>query len=62
MPDELLMTPKYWRDRAEEARAIASEFRDKSAETAMLQIARGYDQLADIAKQAKDRPRLKAAQ
>jgi len=37
---------KYWRDRAEEARARASEMRDPEARGTMKRIAELYDSLA----------------
>jgi hypothetical protein len=38
--------PDYWRNRADEARAIAGQFEDESARRIMLEIADGYDRLA----------------
>jgi hypothetical protein len=39
--------PKYWRARAEEARAQAGKIRDPKAKQALLGIAANYDQLAE---------------
>ena len=39
----------YWRERAEEARAQASEMRDPTAKRTLLEIARSYDRLAEQA-------------
>lgn len=42
-------TAKDWRDRAEEARARAEEMRGPRARQIMLEIAEGYDRLAQMA-------------
>ena len=42
-------TAKDWRDRAEEARAKAQEMREPRAREIMLEIAAGYDTLAEMA-------------
>jgi hypothetical protein len=39
----------YWRERAEEARAQASEMQDPTAKRTLLEIARSYDRLAEQA-------------
>jgi hypothetical protein len=57
--DELLLNPKYWHDRAEEARTMASQMRDKTAQVALEQVAQGYDRLAAIAERAKAKARPK---
>jgi len=57
MSDELLLNPKYWRARAEEARTMAERMNDATAQDTMLQIARGYDELAALS----DRRKAKAA-
>ena len=46
MPSRL-MDPDYWRWRAEEARAQASEMNDPRARQVLLDIAENYDQLAE---------------
>lgn len=38
----ILDTPRYWWDRAEEARAISELMSDLDAKRRMLQVARGY--------------------
>ena len=47
MPDRL--GADYWRERAEEARAQASQMRDESAKRSLLNIADNYDQMAEQA-------------
>jgi hypothetical protein len=42
-----LMDPEYWRSRAEEARAQASEMRDARVRSTLLEIAANYDQIAE---------------
>jgi hypothetical protein len=39
----------HWRDRADEARRMAVEIKDLAARDAMLQVAVGYDRLAERA-------------
>lgn len=46
MGNMILHEPKYWRDRAEEARAIAEDFRGTETCRTMLEIASTYDYLA----------------
>ena len=40
--------PAYWRQRAEEARRLASQLDDAVAKQTMLDIAKSYEQLALI--------------
>ena len=47
MPDRL--GPDYWRERAEDARAMASQMRDPDARRTLLEIAENYEQLAERA-------------
>ena len=42
----ILYDTKYWRDRAEQARAMASQMTTPQARTTMLQIAEGYETMA----------------
>lgn len=51
MPDRL--GAEYWRDRAEEARAQASEMRDPDARRTLVEIAQNYDQLAEQAERIR---------
>lgn len=48
--------PDYWRDRAGEARAMADIMRNPDSKRTMLDIAKGYDQLA-ITSVAAARPK-----
>jgi hypothetical protein len=49
--------PKHWRDRAADARALASEMRDLDSQAMMLRLADDYDNLAIRAeKRAHDKP------
>ena len=45
----LINSPSHWRDRAEEARRIAEDMADAEAKRMMLDIADGYDRLAQHA-------------
>jgi hypothetical protein len=40
--------PAHWRQRAEEARRIAEQLADAVAKQTMLDIARSYDNLAEL--------------
>ena len=42
-----LWTSKYWRDRAEEARAKAAEMKDGDAKATMKRVAEAYQRLAE---------------
>ncbi len=50
--------PDYWRNRAEEARAIALQMVDSQTKATMLAIARDYEKLAKRAEQRASEPRL----
>jgi hypothetical protein len=56
MPAPLINDPKHWRDRAEEARAVAVWMSDEQARLAMLKIAEGYDHLAELAELRSSEP------
>jgi hypothetical protein len=47
----------HWRDRAQEARAVADKMNNSQMRRTMLEIARQYDELAD---RARERNELKA--
>lgn len=51
MPDRL--GADHWRERAEKARAQASEMGDKKARRMLLSIAENYDQLAEQAERIR---------
>jgi hypothetical protein len=57
MPTSQLMDAEYWLERAEEARAQASEMHDPDAKRTLLEIAENYQQLADQA-EARRKTRL----
>jgi hypothetical protein len=48
MPDKSpsIATPKHWRDRAKEARALAAQMSDRKTRNTMLHIADSYEKLA----------------
>jgi hypothetical protein len=48
MKRSLINDPAYWRERAEEARRIAEQLADAVAKQTMLEIARSYDNLAEL--------------
>ena len=48
----IIADPEHWRDRADEARAMAAHIDDPVAQRAMLVIAEGYE---IIAKRAEER-------
>jgi hypothetical protein len=49
-PPPLIFDAKHWHDRAKEARALADQMSDPAAQDAMLQVAAGYDRLAERAR------------
>jgi hypothetical protein len=49
--------PEYWRQRAEEARAIAVQMMDAHTKAVMLGIAQDYEKLAEHAEQRADKTR-----
>jgi hypothetical protein len=49
----LLIDSEYWRNRAEEARAIAGKLSDNTARATMERIADSYDHLARRAESRK---------
>jgi hypothetical protein len=51
VPDRPGDDPKYWRERAEEARSIAKLLKDQEAKRQLLAIASRYERLADHIKQ-----------
>jgi hypothetical protein len=57
VPFSFLNDPKHWRDRAAEARVLASEMNDLDRQAMMLRLADDYDNLAIRAeKRSDDKP------
>ncbi len=46
----VLYDAEHWRDRAEEARTLAGQMTDSKARATMLEIAAGYDTMAEHAR------------
>jgi hypothetical protein len=57
-PNELLLNPNYWRNRAELARSMAVKMDDGRAANALDGAARCYDELAQIADENQQRARV----
>ena len=55
--EEGLRSARYWRERAEEARAMAEQMLDRVARETMLEIARRYDIMAKLAAEREARRR-----
>jgi hypothetical protein len=51
MSNKVLADPKHWRDRAEEARALAGQMADHDSKRRMVEIAKGYEYLAHRAEE-----------
>jgi hypothetical protein len=51
MPGSFINDPQHWRNRAEEARALAELMGDETSRQMMRQIADDYDRLAERAEQ-----------
>ena len=49
MQSHFINDPKHWRERAEEARALANQMNDQEARQLMLGIAKDYERLAERA-------------
>jgi hypothetical protein len=55
MDDRDIDDPQYWRDRAEEARSLASRTKDPETKHIMLRIAEGHErQAALLGKRLRD--------
>jgi hypothetical protein len=53
----IIADPEHWRDRADEARALAAQIDDPVARRAMLVIAEGYEIIAKRAEERAPRPK-----
>ena len=51
MPSHPFDDPKHWRQRAEQARALAEQMSDAPSREMMLGIAKDYERLAERAEQ-----------
>ena len=51
---------RHWRERAEEARTQAEQMRDAETRRVMLDIAVGYDRLAELAEKRKIEDRTRS--
>jgi hypothetical protein len=56
------MTPEYWHERADEVRAKAEEMHGPEARVTLLELARGYERLAERAEYFADRHERCAAE
>jgi hypothetical protein len=59
MPSHLFDDPKHWRQRAEQARALAEQMSDLASREMMLGIVKDYEQLAERAEQRAQEERKK---
>ena len=51
MPSHDFDDPKHWRQRVQQARALAEQMGDAASREMMLQIAKDYERLAEQAEQ-----------
>ena len=51
MPSHIFDDPKHWRQRTEQARALAEQMSDAASREMMLGIAKDYERLAERAEQ-----------
>lgn len=49
---KLTNDPKHWRDKAEEARAVAAQLRSEQARQHLIACAKAYERLAKLAEEA----------
>jgi hypothetical protein len=59
MPSHIFDDPKHWRQRAEQARALAEQMSDPASREMMLGIAKDYERLAERAEQRAQEERKK---
>jgi hypothetical protein len=59
MPSHIFDNPKHWRQRAEQARALAEQMSDLASREMMLGIVKDYEQLAERAEQRAQEERKK---
>jgi DNA-binding ferritin-like protein len=46
VPESVVDSPEYWRNRAEEARTLAEQMRDPQTKALMLGVAESYEKIA----------------
>ena len=59
MPSHIFDNPKHWRQRAEQARALAEQMSDPASREMMVGIAKDYERLAERAEQRAQEERKK---
>jgi hypothetical protein len=59
MPSHIFDDPEHWRQRAEQARALAEQMNDTASREMMLGIAKDYERLAEQAEQRAQEKRKK---
>jgi hypothetical protein len=59
MPSHIFDDPKRWRQRAEQARALAEQMSDAASREMMLGIVKDYERLAEQAEQRAREERKK---
>ena len=59
MPSHNFDNPKHWRQRAEEARALAEQMSDAASREMMLGISKDYERLAVMTEQRAQEERRK---
>jgi hypothetical protein len=56
--DRTALPSEYWQKRAEEAKAEADKMHDAECKQIMLDIAKAYERIADVARQGRQDPKL----
>jgi hypothetical protein len=59
MPSHIFDDPKHWRQRAEQAHALAGQMSDAASKEMMLGIAKDYERLAEEAEERAQEERKK---
>jgi hypothetical protein len=53
LSDNDIRSPEHWRQRAEEARAMAEQMIDERSQSLLMDVAESYDRLADFIENAE---------